>query len=75
MSDAILKATSSITIIIVSITRPSLDVSNPLWILGKEISIKIKMAAVAGLNNGEWGDSAQGYCHLEGGDAGEGIIF
>lgn len=61
MSDAILEAMTAITIIIVSVTCPSLDVSNPLWALGKEISMKMAMAAVAGLNNGEWGDSAQGY--------------
>lgn len=61
VSDAILEATNAITIIIVSVACPSLDVSNPLWALGKEISMKMTMAAVAGLNNGEWGDSAQGY--------------
>lgn len=51
---------NAIIIIIVSVTCPSLDVSNPRWALGKEVSMKMAMAAVAGLNKGEWGDSAKG---------------
>lgn len=37
MSDTVLEAINAITIIIVSVTCPSLDVSNPLWAPGKEI--------------------------------------
>ena len=53
MSDTVLEAINAITIIMMSVTCPSLDVSNPLWPPGKEMSMKMTMAAVARLSNDE----------------------